>query len=134
MGDGVLVFQGPALSSGGGLRSLHAVAHRGALVDRRGRAVARQPLSRALILASALMVVAVLLTSLRRGLLLALGNEARPRSMQRQERALDQFILQRVDELLRLQRRERRQERKKKRELSGLRESAPARGLEENTV
>lgn len=100
------MLQGPGLSSGGGLQSLHVVTHGGALVDRRGGAVAREPLSRAPVLAADLMVAAVLLASLRRGWLLALGNVAGPRSVQREERALDQLILQRVDELFRLQRRE----------------------------
>lgn len=76
--------------------------------------MARTPLSRALIL-----VVALLLASLRQVLLLALGNVAGPRRVQRQERALDQFVLQRVDELFRLQQRQRARERVR---LSGLRE------------
>lgn len=83
MRDGVLVLQGPGLSPGGGLQSLHVVTHGGALVDRRGGAVAREPQSRALVLAADLMVAAVLLASLRRGWLLALGNVAGPRSVQR---------------------------------------------------
>lgn len=83
MRDGVLLFQGPTLSSSGGLRSPHVVTHRGALIDRCGRAVARKPLSWALILVAALMVVAWSLSSLRRGLPLALGNVARPRRVQR---------------------------------------------------
>lgn len=115
------MLQGPGLSSAGGLQSLHVVTHGGALVDRRGGAVAREPLSRAPVLAAGLMVAAVLLASLRRGWLLA--PVAGPRSVQREERALDQLILQRVDELFRLQRRE--EERKKKHvRRSGLRECA----------
>lgn len=82
MRDGVLVFQGPSLSSSGGWQSLHVITHGGALVDRRGRAVAWKPLSWASILATDLMVAALLLASLRRALLLALGNIPGPRRMQ----------------------------------------------------
>lgn len=124
MRDGVLVLQGRGLSDGGGLQSLHVVAHGGALIDRRGGAVAREPLSRAPVLAADLMVAAVLLASPRRGWLLALGTVAGPRSVQREERALDQLILQRVDELFRLQRREEKKKHVRQVRRSGLRECA----------
>lgn len=106
MRDGDLVFQGAPLSSSGGLQSLHVITHGGALIDWRGRAVTWKPLSWAPILATDLMAATVLLASLRRGLLLALGNIPGPRRMQCEESTLDQFILQRVDELFCLSQRE----------------------------
>lgn len=99
MRDGVLVFQGPTLSSSGALQRLHVVTHGRAVGEWRGGAVARKPLNWAPILATDLMVAALWLASLCRGLLLALGNIPGPRRMQRQECALDQLILQRVDKL-----------------------------------
>lgn len=66
--------------------------------------MARQPLGRALVLLAAPGIVVLLLVSLRRRLLVALGHVAGPRRVQRQQCALDQFILKRVNKLFRLQR------------------------------
>lgn len=101
--DGVLVLQLPPLRPGRGLRAAHVVAHDCAVRGRRGT-VARQTLRRARVLLTASVAVVLLQRlSRHRRLLLALGHVAGPRRVQRQQRALHHFILERVDELLRLQ-------------------------------
>lgn len=76
--NGVLVLQRAALASRRALGSFHIVTHGRVVSDGRGRTVTRESLRRARVLVAALQDVALMLASLRRVLLLALGDVSGP--------------------------------------------------------